>query len=105
MKLRYVLPLLLMFTLPLLPACSGGSKWNTSSGNANLSNITISDGIALSPAFAAGTTAYTATAPSTLSNVDVTVYGGHTAQTIEVNGDEIDSGMPSPSASRRFPLP
>jgi glycosidase len=93
MKRKLLVSLSLLLTLALIPSCSGSSgKGNTASGNANLSNITISGGISLSPAFKATTTSYTAVAGSSVTSCAVTIYGGHTSQTIEADGTAIDSG-------------
>lgn len=61
------------------------------SNNANLSNLVISEGI-LSPAFAPGTTNYTANVGSNVSSITVTPVAEDSKATITVNGTTVASG-------------
>ena len=61
---------------------------------ATLSGLTLSDG-ALSPGFASGTTAYTASVPNSVETVTVTPTAPVTISTIRVNDAEVDSGSSS----------
>lgn len=63
------------------------------STNANLSNLTISQGT-LTPAFAAGTTAYTATVGNAVTSVNVTPTVADSTATVTVNGAAATSGSP-----------
>ncbi|MCP2043814.1 Ig-like domain-containing protein [Pontibacter sp. HSC-36F09] len=64
------------------------------SSNANLSNLTLSQG-SLSPAFQAGTTAYTASVANTVTSVSVTPVKADANATVSVNGTELTSGVTS----------
>lgn len=64
------------------------------STDANLSGLTLSDG-ALSPAFAPGTSSYTATVPSSVSSVTLTPTVADPLATVTVNGVAATSGNPS----------
>ncbi|MFC9775362.1 cadherin-like beta sandwich domain-containing protein [Paenibacillus chitinolyticus] len=65
------------------------------STNANLNNLTLSDGT-LSPAFASGTTSYTAGVANNVTSVDVTPVLADGTATLKVNGSTVTSGSPSP---------
>src|SRR6185437_6433947 len=67
------------------------------SSNANLVGLTLSSGI-LSPAFASGTTSYTALVNT--PSVTVTPVAGSAGATVKVNGSTVASGM----ASQIIPL-
>ena len=88
----------------------GGGAWEFGAGtpsagpssNANLSALTAtwSSGsgyasLALAPAFAEGTTAYTATAPHTTTHVKVRPTVAHAAASVTVNGTTVTSGQES----------
>jgi len=64
------------------------------SNNANLSGLALSQGT-LSPAFAAGTTAYTAAVPNVVSSLTITPTVATTSATVTVNGVAIASGSAS----------
>ena len=70
------------------------------SSNANLVRLVISDGAVLSPAFAPGTTSYTASVVNGVTAVTVTPTAGDATATIKVNGTPVASG----SASGNIPL-
>ncbi|MBL9113665.1 MAG: SUMF1/EgtB/PvdO family nonheme iron enzyme [Verrucomicrobiaceae bacterium] len=72
---------------------------NLLSSNANLSTLAPSAGT-LSPAFASGTTAYTATVPQATASITFTPALAQAGATVTVNGYAGNSG----SASRAFPL-
>jgi hypothetical protein len=61
------------------------------SSDANLSNLTISAGT-LTPSFASGTTAYTASVANSVTSVDVTPTASSANATITVNGTTTTSG-------------
>jgi gliding motility-associated-like protein len=69
------------------------------SDNSGLTNLAISEGT-LSPAFAEGTTAYTATVANNIENITVTPITADPTATITVNGIEVPSG----TASADLPL-
>ena len=62
--------------------------------NADLSNLTLSDGI-LSPAFASGTTSYTASVGFATTSITETPTVADTTSTVTVNGNPVVSGTPS----------
>lgn len=62
--------------------------------NADLSNLTLSDGT-LTPAFDSGMTDYTASVPNSTSSMTVTPTAADAASTIMVNGNAVASGMAS----------
>ena len=62
--------------------------------NADLSNLTLSDGM-LTPAFSPGTTSYTASVPNATSSITETPTAADTTSTITVNGTPVASGTPS----------
>ncbi|BAU27769.1 alpha-tubulin suppressor-like RCC1 family protein [Aneurinibacillus soli] len=64
---------------------------NILSNNADLSSLTLSQGT-LSPAFASGTTTYTASVGNKISSIDVTSTLADSAATIVVNGTPVTSG-------------
>jgi len=66
------------------------------SANAALANITISSG-ALSPAFATGTTSYTASVSNATTSVKVTPTTADATATVTVNGIAVTSGTASGS--------
>ncbi|MGV3638996.1 MAG: cadherin-like beta sandwich domain-containing protein [Adhaeribacter sp.] len=68
-----------------------GTLYNYYSSNANLSALTLSAGT-LSPAFAAGTTSYTASVPNTTSSVNVTATLADSKASLKVNGTAVTSG-------------
>ena len=88
---------------------SSGSGWSVSGGNlrlrmavlgtggtvsddATLSSLTLADGsssvIALTPAFAAGATSYTATVAHSVGTVTVTAAATHTNATVSISNDD-----------------
>jgi hypothetical protein len=69
-----------------------------SNNNANLSSLTLSSGT-LSPAFALGTIAYTATLPNAGSSITVTPALADANATVRVNGNIVTSGTPSGAIS------
>ena len=86
--------LALILAAAVIPGCfGGGSDGGTPvSDSSALSNLAVSDGVTLSPAFSGTVLSYTASVPKTMTNCDVTAYAGHTSQTIEINGSSSDSG-------------
>ena len=62
------------------------ATWSSGSGYASL---------ALAPAFAEGTTAYTATAPNAATHVKVRPTAAHAAASVTVNGTTVSSGQES----------
>jgi gliding motility-associated-like protein len=62
--------------------------------NAGLTNLKISKGT-LSPAFASGTTSYTANISNATTSITVTPYAADHTATITVNGATVASGSPS----------
>ncbi len=64
------------------------------SSNADLSNLTLSSGT-LSPAFASGTTTYTASAGNGVSSITVTPTVAESNATVTVNGTAVTSGNAS----------
>ncbi|TPG35357.1 cadherin-like beta sandwich domain-containing protein [Flavobacterium pectinovorum] len=70
-----------------------------SSSNSGLTDLAISEGT-LSPAFAEGTIAYTATVPYDIANITVTPITADTTATVTINGKEVPSG----TASTDLPL-
>jgi len=64
------------------------------SSDADLSALSLSSG-ALSPAFASGTTSYTAAVPHATSSTTVTPTTSDNNATVTVNGDPVASGSPS----------
>ncbi|MGW9321820.1 cadherin-like beta sandwich domain-containing protein, partial [Paenibacillus chitinolyticus] len=71
------------------------TQYNTFSTNANLSNLTLSAGT-LSPAFASGTTGYTADVSNGTASINVTPTVADGTATVKVNGSTVASGSPSP---------
>ena len=69
------------------------------SGNANLSNLLLSNG-PLTPVFTAGTTSYTANVANTVTSVTVTPTTSDPNAKVEVNGTVVTSG----TASQGLPL-
>lgn len=63
-------------------------------GNADLSNLELSDG-ALNPAFDAGQTSYTTSVANSVYSLSVTSTVYDSNATIRVNGSPVSSGMPS----------
>ncbi len=61
---------------------------------ATLSNLTISSGT-LTPAFASGTTSYSATVANTVASLTVTPTTSDANATVTVNGNPVSSGTPS----------
>ncbi|MGZ4032954.1 MAG: cadherin-like beta sandwich domain-containing protein, partial [Tumebacillaceae bacterium] len=61
------------------------------SANADLSNLTLSQGT-LSPAFASGTTSYSANVANEVTNVDVTAMLADSTASVKVNGVAATSG-------------
>ncbi|WP_169306626.1 cadherin-like beta sandwich domain-containing protein [Cohnella pontilimi] len=61
------------------------------SSNADLSNLTLSTGT-LSPAFASGTTSYTASVANSVSSITVTPTVADSAASVKVNGNTATSG-------------
>ncbi len=61
------------------------------SSNADLSNLTVSQGT-LTPAFAAGTTSYTDSVANSVTGMTVTPTASDTSATIRVNGTIVASG-------------
>jgi|GEM_PF-6169579 len=68
------------------------------SSNANLSGLSISQGT-LSPTFAAGTTAYSATVANTITSMTVTPRVEDGTATVKVNGTTVVSGTASGAIS------
>lgn len=66
------------------------------SDNADLSNLVLSDG-SLAPAFAAETTAYTATVPNATGSITVTPTADDATATIKVNNTPVATGAASGS--------
>ncbi|MCY9597385.1 hypothetical protein PC41400_08855 [Paenibacillus chitinolyticus] len=64
------------------------------STNANLNNLTLSTGT-LNPAFASGTTSYTAGVANNVSSINVTPTVADGTATVKVNGSTVTSGSPS----------
>ncbi|WP_222429929.1 cadherin-like beta sandwich domain-containing protein [Paenibacillus cremeus] len=64
------------------------------SSNANLSNLTLSQGT-LTPAFASGTTSYTASVSNSVASVNVTPTVADSTATVKVNGNAATSGNAS----------
>ncbi|WP_186786209.1 cadherin-like beta sandwich domain-containing protein [Paenibacillus agilis] len=64
------------------------------SGNADLSNLTISAGV-LSPAFASGTVNYTSSVSNNVTELDVTATVSDSNATVKVNGASVASGSTS----------
>lgn len=69
------------------------------SSNANLANISLSAGV-LSPSFASGTTAYTTSISSIVSQIAITPIVSDATATVKVNGVLVASG----AASNNIPL-
>lgn len=76
-----------------------GTQSTTSSTDATLSNLVISQGT-LSPTFASGTTNYTASVPNNVTSLTVTPTTSSTNSTVTINGTTVTSG----SASGSIPL-
>ncbi|MGO0059513.1 Ig-like domain-containing protein [Brevibacillus fluminis] len=70
------------------------------SSNANLNRLTLSSGT-LSPAFAAGQTAYTASVPNDVSAITITASAEDSDATLTVDGNALRSGQPSRAISLR----
>jgi gliding motility-associated-like protein len=70
----------------------------TGSANANLAGLAISSGT-LNPAFASGTTSYTASVGGGIMSITVTPTAGDAGATITVNGTAVSSGSASPAIS------
>jgi len=64
------------------------------SANAALSDIQLNNG-ALSPAFASGTTSYTAAVPNSFSSITITPTATDAHATVTVNGTAVNSGAAS----------
>ncbi|WP_431027700.1 S-layer homology domain-containing protein [Lysinibacillus sp. LZ02] len=77
---------------------SNTTTWNFTtvapSANANLSDLVLSNGT-LSPAFAAGTTSYTANVANNVTSVNVTPTVADSNATVTVNGTAVVSGQAS----------
>ncbi|MCS7463146.1 cadherin-like beta sandwich domain-containing protein [Paenibacillus doosanensis] len=71
------------------------------SGNADLSSLTLSSG-SLSPAFAPGTTAYTANVDSGVSSLTVTAAVSDSSAAVTVNGKPVASGQASQAVPLQF---
>jgi hypothetical protein len=63
--------------------------------DASLSDLTLSHGAALSPAFAGGTTSYTASVANNVTSLTVTPTVHDANATVKVNGTPVTSGTPS----------
>ncbi|WP_282938974.1 S-layer homology domain-containing protein [Paenibacillus sp. RC67] len=70
----------------------------TPSSNADLSGLTLSNGT-ISPAFASGTTSYSADVANDVSNMTVTATVSDSKATMEVNGAAVASGQASGAIS------
>ncbi|MEF3306771.1 cadherin-like beta sandwich domain-containing protein [Paenibacillus sp. GYB003] len=68
------------------------------SSNADLNNLTLSDGT-LAPAFNGGTTSYSATVANSVYSLTVTPTTADPNATVTVNGTPVASGMPSQAIS------
>ncbi|MGV3504590.1 MAG: cadherin-like beta sandwich domain-containing protein, partial [Adhaeribacter sp.] len=68
-----------------------GTLYNYYSSNANLSGLTLSAGT-LTPAFAAGTTSYTASVANTTSSVNVTATLADSKSALKINNTSTASG-------------
>ncbi len=68
------------------------------SGNADLSDLTVSQG-ALTPSFASGTTAYTDSVANSVTGMTVTPTVAEANATVTVNGSTVASGSPSQAIS------
>lgn len=79
-------------------SCTGSNQTYTMtvtrSGSANLTALTLSQGM-LNPSFASGTTTYTSAVPYDVSSVTVTPSAQEATATIMVNGVSVNSGQPS----------
>lgn len=75
--------------------------FTTASSNADLSNLTLSDG-ALTPVFAAGTTTYTSTVPASVSEVTVTPTLADANASVTVEGVSVTSGAASDPISLSY---
>jgi protocatechuate 3,4-dioxygenase beta subunit len=92
---RQVLGTLGILSAVPLVSCSGYSSTSvTSSTDASLSTLVLSSGT-LSPAFAAGTTAYTASVSNATGSVTVTATKTDSGSTININGTNVASGAAS----------
>ena len=69
--------LLLVGALITAPGCSKSAVDAYVSSSCTLSNLSVSDGIELSPAFSAGVTDYSASVPQDFAKCTVTAYAGH----------------------------
>ncbi|MEO8133509.1 MAG: cadherin-like beta sandwich domain-containing protein [Betaproteobacteria bacterium] len=74
------------------------STFTTLSTNANLSNLVLTTAT-LSPAFASGTTSYTASVPNSTTSVTVTPTLAQANATVTVNTVSVASGTPSGAIS------
>ncbi|WP_248928881.1 cadherin-like beta sandwich domain-containing protein [Paenibacillus hamazuiensis] len=72
----------------------GGNTGPELSSNADLNGLTLSSG-ELSPSYASGTTAYTATVPNSVTSFTVTASVYDSKSTMTVNGNVVASGEPS----------
>ena len=77
---------------------NAGNTGKCKSANADLSSLTLSSGT-LSPAFASGTTSYTASVANSVSSITVTPTASDTNASITVNGNAVASGAASGSIS------
>ena len=82
------------FTLTGTPATSSPGLTVAASGNADLSNLLLSQGT-LTPTFAAGTTSYSAAVSNGVTSLTVTPTAAAAGATITVNGTPVASGSPS----------
>jgi formylglycine-generating enzyme required for sulfatase activity len=99
--LLLLLAALILATAPSVQAGSGFAitanvAVDTRSSVATLSSLTLSSGT-LSPAFAAGTIAYTASVPNAMNSITVTPTVTDDTATIQVNGTTVASGSASGS--------
>ncbi len=64
------------------------------SNNADLSHLTLSEGI-LNPSFSVKTTAYTASVSNSVNSLNITANAAESHATMTINGIAVDSGMTS----------
>ena len=77
------------------PAQSSDATLSALTGTPCTDSTTCSGALALSPAFNAATTGYTATVANTITHATLTPTVNHSAATVTVNGMAVNSGAPS----------
>ncbi|MCW8877987.1 MAG: cadherin-like beta sandwich domain-containing protein [Kangiellaceae bacterium] len=98
-KSRNLLPVILAALTAFMSGCGGGSSSSNEntpllSTNANLTQISLSED-GMSPSFSSSSTEYTLDVYNDVESIMVTAVTSHTAATLSLNGNTLQSGVES----------